>query len=387
MSRQIFEITLMNLRNINSRRGAASVIVVGIAGVVAVLVGLLSMSAGFGAALQMTSRPERALVLRDGSNTEMNSWMSVQELNIVSQLDGIAVASGELQVVVDIPAKATGMSGNVVSRGVQAAAFDVRPELRIVEGRLFEPGRTEMIVGVGVVREFAGLEIGDRLELRDASWTVVGHFESGGSANESELWMDLALAQAAFRRAGVISSVRVKLDGSGRIEETKAAIREDPRLDLSLIPEDAFYAEQSRARTTLIEALAYLVAGIMAVGSIAAALNTMYSAVASRTVEIATLRALGFGAAPVVASVMIEALVLALVGGVLGGALVFALFDGYSTSALNNASYAQVAFDFAVTPGLLLRGLVWALTLGLLGGIFPALRAARLPITTALRAR
>lgn len=385
MFAQIYEITLMNLRNLTSRLGSSSVIVVGIAGVVAVLVGLLSMAVGFTRALETTSFENRALVLRDGSNSELSSGLDVAAYNIVSRLEGIRVASGELYVIADIPKQETGTPANLVIRGMREAGIEVRPEVSVVAGRMFEPGRSELLAGVKAVAEFEGLELGSKVEFRASSWTVVGHFETGGSAYESEVWVDLPVAQANFRRGGFLSSMRVLLDESVDVAELARRITADPRLDLKLVTEEEFYAGQAEDRAALINTFGYSVGVIMAIGAVFAALNTMYSAVSSRTVEIATLRALGFGALPVVVSVIIEALALALFGGLLGAAVVYLLFDGYTASTLNNASFSQVAFDFAVTPGLLKTGVIWALGLGFLGGLFPAVRAARLPITTALR--
>lgn len=385
MLRQICEITLMNLRNIGARRGASSVIVVGIAGVVAVLIGLLSMSAGFAAALKDSSQPNRAIVMRTGSTDEMDSWLGNDEVNVITQLPGIVHASGELYVALDIPKRTTHKTATVVGRGVTAAAFAVRPELHIVNGRTFTPGRNEMLVGGAAAREYVGLEVGDSVDLRDQAWTVVGQFETGGTATESEVWMDLATAQSVFRRGGAVSSLRVQLQDPAQTAQLGTQIQDDPRLRAALISESDFYAGQTKAQAGLIETFAYFIAGIMAIGAVIAALNSMYAAVSARIVEIATLRALGFGNVPVVASVMIEAIALALFGGLLGAALVYIMFDGYGASTLNNASHAQLAFAFVVTPKLLQLGIAWALALGFIGGLLPALRAARLPITTALR--
>ncbi|MEZ5558025.1 MAG: FtsX-like permease family protein [Pseudomonadales bacterium] len=388
MLRQILEISLMNLRNIPSRLGSSSVIVVGIAGVVGVLVGLLSMASGFTESLTSTGREDRALILRDGSNGELSSGLGPAELNIVSRLDGIEIAAGELYVVADVPKKSTGTPANLVVRGVQPASFDIRPEVQIVAGRDFQTGRGELIAGVRAAQQFAGLDIGDTISFRgDSQWTVVGHFSAGGSAYEGEVWADLPVAQAAFRRGGAMNSMRVKLADPALAGPLHDQIQADPRLDLALTTEAEFYQGQSAARAQLINAFGVTVAVIMAVGAIFAALNTMYSAVSARTVEIATLRALGFPGLPVVVSVILESMLLALCGGLLGGALVWFAFDGYTASTLNSASFSQVAFAFAVTPRLLLTGLMWALVLGLVGGLFPAVRAARLPITAALRDR
>jgi putative ABC transport system permease protein len=382
---QIFEVTLLNLRNLSSRLPSSSVIVVGIAGVVAVLVGLLSMAAGFTAVLDRTSLDTRAIVLRLGANDELSSGVSNEEVNILSAMDGVSLVSGELYVIADIPKKVDGKSANLIVRGMTQSGLKVRPEVSIVGGRIFQPGKGELLAGVKAVDQFAGLNIGDEVDFRDGAWTVVGHFSSEGSANESEVWADLPVVQASFRGAGAVSSVRVLLEEPAKAASISALIEADPRLNVALRTEDVFYAEQSESQSTLINTFGYLVAVIMAIGAVFAALNTMYTAVSARTVEIATLRALGFTGLSVVVSVLIEALLLALLGGLLGGAIVYLVFDGYTASTLNNASFSQIAFDFAVTPQLLQQGLSWALALGLVGGLFPAVRAARMPITTALR--
>ena len=382
---QIWEITLMNLRNVPSRLGSSSVIVVGIAGVVAVLIGLLSMATGFSAALQSTGHEDRALILRDGSTSEMSSGMGQPQISILKQLEGLVAVSGEVYVVADMPKKDTGTPANVVVRGVEQQAFQVRPEIQVVAGQKFATGKNEVLVGIKAAHEFSNLDIGDEVDVRNSRWRVVGHFSAAGSAYESEVWADLPMVQSAFRRGGSYTSARVSLEDPALAEGIAQKITEDPRLDLALTTETEFYANQAESRTTIIETFGYGVAVIMAIGAVFAALNTMYSAVSLRTVEIATLRALGFGGLPVVVSVMIESLVLALIGGTLGAGLVYLVFDGYTASTLNSASFSQVAFDFAVTPELITQGITWALLLGLIGGLFPALRAASLPITTALR--
>jgi putative ABC transport system permease protein len=287
--------------------------------------------------------------------------------------------------VAAIEKKDADVTANVVVRGVVPASFDIRPEVRIVAGRRFEPGRAEIIVGVKAVSQFAGLEVGAMLPVRDQAWRVVGHFTADGTAYESEIWADLANVGAAYRRGGFSSTMRVRMASPDAVQALDRRLKDDPRFDLMARSERAHYAAQAKQRADLINNFGFAVGIIMAIGAIFAALNTMYSAVSARTVEIATLRALGFSALPVVVSVLIEAVLLALVGGVLGAALVWLVFDGYTASTLNNASFSQVAFDFAVTPDLLRMGISWALALGVLGGLFPALRAARLPITTALR--
>jgi putative ABC transport system permease protein len=385
MFSQIREITLMNLRNLPSRLGSSSVIVVGIAGVVAVLVGLLSMAAGFNNALQSTGKADRAIIMRSGTTSEMNGAMSPGQRATIKAMEGVIYGSGEIYVVAAIDKVGTDISANVVVRGVEPESFLIRPEVEVVEGRRFEPGRAEIIVGAKAAQEFAGLGVGEVLPVRDQNWTVVGHFTANGTAYESEIWADLNNVQSAYRRGGTSSTMRVLMTSPDAVAALDKRLQDDPRFDLTARAESDHYASQAEQRTALINSFGVVVGIIMAVGAVFAALNTMYSAVSARTVEIATLRALGFGGLPVVVSVMIEAVVLALFGGVLGGVLVWWAFDGYTASTLNNASFSQVAFDFAVTPELLRMGITWALVLGFIGGLFPAVRAVRMPITSALQ--
>ena len=385
MLRQIFEITLMNLRNLPSRLASSSVIVVGIAGVVGVLMGLLSMAAGFEKSLAGAGQADRAIIQRDGSTSEMNGNMTQEQRDTIRAMEGVLYGSGEIYTVAAINKLGTDIAANVVVRGVEHSAFHVRPEVQMVSGRRFEPGRAEVIVGVKAAAQFANLAVGDEVPVRDQAWTVVGHFEANNSAYESEIWVDLATAQSTYRRGGTSSTMRVLMESPEALAALDQRLRDDPRFDLVARSEVDHYAEQSEDRTALIEGFGVVVGVIMAIGAVFAALNTMYSAVSQRTVEIATLRAVGFGSIPVVVSVMIEAVFLALLGGLLGAAVVWLAFDGYTASTLNNASFSQVAFDFAVTPELVRLGITWALVLGVIGGLFPAVAAARLPITTALR--
>ena len=382
---QIVEITWMNLKNLPSRLGSSSVIVVGIAGVVGVMVAILAMAAGFKGTLDRGGKDDRAIVLRGGSDSELSSAISIAEMNIIASMEGIVQASGELYAVADVPKRSTGTDANLIVRGVLQSAFAVHDDVEIVAGRNFETGRGEVIAGRGASAQFAGVDIGATVKLRGSEWTVVGIFAAAGSAYESELWVDLPVAQAAFRRGEGVSSMRVRVDSPQRIDELVERINGDPRLDLTIESERDYFANQSASLTQTIEAFGYAVATVMAIGAVFAALNTMYAAVVTRTVEIATLRALGFGATPVVISVMIESMAMALFGGALGAAISYVVFNGYTVSTLNNISFSQVAFDFAVTPELVRTGLVWALALGAVGGLFPALRAAWLPITAALR--
>lgn len=373
----------MNLRNLSSRLGASSVIVVGIAGVVGVLVAILSMAIGFRTALENTGSPDRAIVLRGGANGELASGIGTDAVAIVASMEGIDESSAELYTIADVPKRSSGTPANLVVRGVQSSAFSIRPEVRILDGRLFESGKREVIAGRGAVAEFAGIDLGAEVAFRDSAWTIVGIFEAAGGANESELWADLPVAQAAFRREGAVSSMRVRLASPDMAAPLAERIDSDPRLDLALEAEPAYYSAQSEGLSAIVTGFGYLVASIMAVGAVFAALNTMYSAVSTRTVEIATLRAIGFGGTPVIVSVMIEALVLAMLGGLIGALVSYVLFNGWTISTL--AGFTQVAFNFRVTPSLVATGVTWAVALGIVGGLFPAIRAARLPITAALR--
>lgn len=375
----------MNLSNLPSRVGSSSVIVVGIAGVVGVLVALLAMAGGFEAALERGGAPDRAIVLRSGSDSEMASNVGQDAVNIVSSMEEVDASSAELYLVVDVPKRSGGQVANLVIRGVERSGFEIRPEVRIVAGRHFNPGTREMIAGRKASAEFRGIDLGATVELRDGEWAITGLFEANASAYESEMWADLPVAQSAFRRGGATQSMRIRVESPRDIPALAQRVRDDPRLDLEVIGEEEFFRGQSDAMSGLIRGFGYTVALIMAVGAVFAALNAMYTAVSARTVEIATLRALGFGGGPVVVSVIIEALALGVLGGLLGGAVAYFGFNGFTVSTLNQGSFSQVAFDFAVTPDLLLSGLSWAVTLGLFGGLFPAVRAARLPITTALR--
>ena len=385
MLRQTIEITAMNLRNLPARLGSSSVIVVGIAGVVGVFVALLAMAGGFEAALERGGAPDRAIALRSGSGSEVTSNLNQESVRILSSMEEVARSSTELYMVVDVPKRSGGQVANLVVRGVEPSAFEIRPEVEVFAGRPFAPGTREMIAGRGASAEFQGIDLGATVELRDGEWTITGLFEANASAYESELWADLPVTQSAFRRGGTSQSVRVRVASPDDIEALAERVRADPRLDMEVIAEREFFRGQSDAMSGLIRGFGYTVALIMAVGAVFAALNAMYTAVSTRTVEIATLRALGFGGVPVVVSVIVEALGLGVLGGMLGGAVAYSGFNGFTVSTLNQGSFSQVAFDFAVPPELLVTGLIWAVTLGLLGGLFPAVRAARLPITTALR--
>jgi putative ABC transport system permease protein len=389
--KQVFAVCLMNLRNVPQRWSTSLVIVIGIAGVVGVLTSILAMGEGFRATLGQAGKPDRTIVMRSGATSELTSGLGREAVDVIKgaaglarNADGRAIASAEVMVIADLPRRGTGLLANAPIRGVQPEAFELRPEVHIVAGRGFEPGPRELIVGRGAASQFAGLEVGARLAFRDADWTVVGIFEADGGVHESELWGDAETVMSAYRRNG-FQSVTAQLENGGAIDVFQAALDEDPRVNVKAETLQSYYAAQSRQMTTLINVLGYAVGYIMAVGALFGALNTMYAAVSTREREIATLRAIGFGGGPILVSVMAEALLLALLGGILGGGLAWLFFNGYTVSTLG-ANFSQVAFDFRVTGELLLKGISWSLAIGLVGGLLPALRAVRQPVTTALRA-
>jgi len=358
---------------------------------VAVLVSLLSMGEGFRAALDLSGRDDVALILRGGSSDELSSSFDREQVNVIFAAPGIMrddrgpVASREFYTIVDLPMRSTGTAANVPFRGVTDRAVDVREGFRIVAGRMFEPGKDEVIVGRGAFAQFGNVDLGREVTWGSHVWRVVGVFEAGGSISESEVWTDLTVLQGVYRRGNSVQVVRALLTSPAAITTVKRALEDDPRVNVSVRSEREFYADQSRILVTLIRYVGTTIAILMGIGAVFAALNTMYSAVSSRTREIATLRALGFGSAPVVASVLLEAAVLGLLGGIVGGALVYFGLNGYQASTLNWASFSQITFAFTVTPRLLVTGLVYALALGLFGGLLPGLRAARLPVTVGLR--
>ena len=270
-------------------------------------------------------------------------------------------------------------------RGVEPGAFKVHRNVKIVDGRVFEPGKNEIIVGRAATRQFTGLDLGSSVRWGTSSWRVVGIFEAGGAAAEGEIWCDAKVLQPAYRRGNSYQSVYVRLASHDSFQTLKDALTTDPQLSVMAIREPEYYERQSQALQKIIKTVGFAIAGLMGIGAVFGALNTMYNAVASRSREIATLRALGFGSVPVVVSVLAEAVALSIVGGIIGGLVAWAAFDGYQTSTMNFQSFSQVAFAFAVTPQLLVTALCYALIMGVLGGLFPAIRAARLPVVTALR--
>ena len=388
---QVTSVAVFSLRTLPQRKGAAFAAAFGIAGVVAVMVGVLSIAQGILRMMESSSAPENAVVLRTGASTEMMSGLIGEEAEIISEAPGIArtaagpLASSELFVVINLPKRTTGTDANVPLRGVLAPAFEVRDRFQMEEGRLFRWGLNEVIIGVGAAREFAGLELGSSLEVGGSRWPIVGIFSAGEGIAESEIWCDAAVLQPAYRRGNSYQAVYAKLESPDAFSEFKDALTTDPRINVKAQREADYYSEQSSMLYNLITGLGTLIAAIMALGAVFGALNTMYSAVGSRSREIATLRALGFSSSPVVVSVLLESLILSLVGGLMGGGLAYLAFDGFRTATLNWNSFSQVTFAFDVSPGLMIQGIVFASLIGLVGGLFPAIRAARLPVATALR--
>jgi putative ABC transport system permease protein len=388
---QIGSITKFGLLSIPQRRGTVAATVFGIAGVVAVLVGVLSIAAGFKQAMTVSGAPDAAVVLRSGADSEMVSGFGRSETRVIADSPGVAhttqgsLSSAELFVIINVPKRSTGTDANVPLRGVEASALQVRDQVKIVQGRMFEWGKNEVIVGSGAAQEFAGLELGSTLKVGRYEWPVVGIFSANGGVAESEIWTDAKVLQDAYHRGDSFQSVYVKLNSPGAFQEFKDSLTSNPQLSVKVVRQSDYYAEQSQTMTRLITTLGFLIAFLMAVGAVFGALNTMYSAVSTRTREIATLRALGFGRGAVIVSLMMESLVLALVGGAIGGGLAYFAFNNFHTSTMNFQSFSQVTFAFRVTPELLVRGIVWAALIGLIGGLFPAIRAARLPIAAGLR--
>ena len=388
--RQVLSVTNMNLRSILERSGSSLVIIVGIAGSVAVMVSLLAMAEGLSSTISSTGEEDRVIILRDGSNSELSSGVAMTEIDTVSSspgiksMDGEPMIAGELFAIIDLKKKGAESTSNLPIRGVQPTSFKIRPEIEIIEGRNFTTGTAEIIVGKGANNQYEGLELGDQIKVRDSFATVVGIFSSNGNVHESEIWADLAAAQGIFRRGASASSMILKLNSPDSFDEVGLFVESYPNLELKVQSESDFYENQSSG-ADLIKIFGQVVGYIMAIGAVFAALNTMYSAVSTRLVEIGTLRALGFKGTTVLLALMIEALLLAMIGGLLGAAIAYILFNGYTVSTLAGGSFSQTAFAFAVTADVVQQGLTLALFVGLIGGLFPAWNAARRDITEALR--
>jgi putative ABC transport system permease protein len=388
--KQIVSVTLMNIKSVPQRLGASSVIVIGIAGVVGVLVSILAMVAGLSQMMSRTERADRAIVVSTGasfetlSNIPRDAFATIADSpGIKRGTDGKPLISAEALAIVRMPLKRGNNSGNVSLRGVTETSFAVRPELRLVEGRLFGFGVQEMIVGRTLQRQFRDLELGKRVLLRGAEWAVVGVFESHGDQHEAEMITGVSTLQSAFGRT-TFQSAAVLLESADSFAQFKGALTSTPSLAVDAMREADYYRQQSQAFSTLLSVVAYLIGGIMAVGAVFGALNAMYSAVSTRTVEIATLRVLGFGASAVIISVFAESLLLSILGGAVGGSIAWLMFNGHAVST-SGGGLTQLSIPLAVDVKLIGIGVLWACIIGMVGAAFPAVRAARAPLASALR--
>lgn len=390
---QAGSVTQIGISTLRQRFGSSSVIVIGIAGVVAVLVAMLAMAEGYRATLRKSGSEDTAIVLRGASAAEVMSTLDRTTVTVVEQAPGVArgadgrpLTTAELVVAANLPIKGGGPDedGSVQLRGVGAQTWLVRPNVKIVEGRKFETGRREVVVGSGAKRQFAGLDVGKPIKLGSETWTVVGVFKSG-DALDSEVWGDAEVVGTTYRRGSTRTSVTARLTDANAFKGFKTALDADPRVDVDITTTLEYFNKQSEQMTNVIRIIGIVVGAIMAIGAVFGALNTMFATVATRAREIATLRAIGFRSVPVVVAVMLETMLLALLGGVLGGILAWLIFNGFTASTIAGG-VGQLTFEFDVSPSVLWTGIKWALAIGFVGGLFPALRAARLPVTTALRA-
>ena len=380
-----------NIRSVRARWTSAIVAVVGIAGTVGVFVAMLSLANGFRATLVSSGSPDNALIVRGGATSEMTSGVGLDSVKIIQDAPGIArgpngpLVTAEAVLMAPIPLRSTGTDANVEVRGVSPNVLEIRKQVKIVEGRMFSPGLAEVIAGKNASTTYSGLTLGNTIGLGTMQWKVVGIFDAGGSSFDSEVWGDPHLLTAAYNRPDTFfQSVTVHLTSPDSLQQLKDALTSDPRLNVDVSREIDYYAKQSTRMTALITTLGGFVAFVMAIGAVFGALNTMYSAVADRGREIATMRALGFGGPSVVVSFLLEALLISFVGGLLGCLAVLRL-NGITTSTINFQTFSNLAFAFKITPGLLVEGVIFALVMGVLGGFFPAVRAAGLPVATALR--
>ena len=382
---------IYNIRSVRARWASAVVAILGVAGTVGVFIAMLALARGFKATLVSSGSPDNAIVSRAGSSSEMDSAITLTQERVIEDTVGVArgkdgpLVSPEVVVVVAFPLRSTGTDANVEVRGVSPKVLEVRPSVKMMAGRFFQPGLNELVVGRNVAHEYVGLDLGDTLRFGGATWTVVGVFDAGGSAFDSEVWCDSRVLNQTFKRPeDIFQSVTVHLTSPDALNSFKDALTSDPRLNVKVEREIDYYDKQSRALTTLIEILGGIVALVMGIGAVFGALNTMYSAITERSREIATMRALGFGAGSVVTSFIFEALFIAFIGGALGCLAVLPL-NGFTTGAMNFQTFSHVAFAFRVTPALLGIGVVFALFMGFVGGVPPAIRAAIRPIAASLR--
>jgi putative ABC transport system permease protein len=388
---QTVAVTALSIRTIPQRLGSSVVAIVGIAGVVIVFVAVLSIAEGFRAAMTAAGSPSRVVIMRSGADSEMTSGIGGDASDIIKQAPGLLhdgnrpIASSELYVIVDLNKRSTKTPANVPLRGVEPTVMQVRDEVKITQGRMFQFGTNEAIVGRAAGGQFAGVDLGSDFKSGELTLKIVGTFTADGSVGETEIWCDSKLLQGVYRRGNSYQSVLARLDAPTSFNTLKNWLTTNPQLNVQVVRESDYYAAQSTTMTSLIRGIGYAIATLMGIGAVFGAILTMYTAVSSRTREIATLRALGFNTTSVLVSVLGESLALAALGGAAGGILAYVAFNGYQTSTMNFQTFSQVAFAFTVTPRLLLQGLSYSLVMGLIGGLLPAIRAARLPIPSALR--
>jgi len=389
---QTVAVVALNVRTIPARLSSSAVAIIGIAGVVVVFVSVLSIGAGFAAAMLGSGSPGRALVMRSGADTELTSGLEGSDIDVIKQAPGIRrgasgpVASAELYVILDVPKKSTpDAAANVPMRGIEAMGMAVREEVSLVAGRMFQFGTNEVIVGRAANGQFVNMNVGDTIVSGQNRWPVVGVFEADGGVAETEIWSDARTLQGAYRRGNTFQSVLVQLDSTDSFDAFRDWLTSNPQVNVAIRRENEYYAAQSVAMTRLIQTIGFGIAALMGIGAVFGAILTMYTAVATRAREIATLRALGFDTTSVLVSVLAESLGLGVIGGAIGGTAAYLAFNGYQTSTMNFQTFTQVAFAFRVTPELLGMGLFYALLMGLVGGLLPAIRASRLPIAAALR--
>ena len=388
---QIIAVTVMNLKTVLERSGSSLVVVIGIAGSVAVMVSLLAMANGLNSTIASTGDEGRAIILREGSDQELSSGISMQDIKIIENspgikdLEGEPMIAGEIFTIIDLMKKGTDETSNLPLRGVQDMSFAIRPEFKIIEGVNFQPGTGQVIVGKGAADQYQGLNVGNEIDIRNSKWKVVGIFSTEGDVHESEVWADLTYTQGAFRRGASASVAIVRLEEKESLNDLGIFVENDPRLKLKVERQSDFYNNQSSGASSVINAFGYTVAVIMAIGALFASLNTMYSAVSTRLVEIGTLRAIGFQGSSVLCALMLESMILALFGGLLGSGIAYLVFNGYTVSTLAGGSFSQTSFAFTVTADIVRQGLILALVVGTFGGILPAWKASRQDITEALR--
>jgi len=380
-----------NLRSVRARWTSSVVAVLGIAGTVGVFVAMLSLARGFRATLVASGSAGNAIVLRAGATSEMMGAVSLDQIKVLEDEPGVArsangpLVTQEVVVVAPFPVASTGTDANVQVRGVSANVLDIRKNVKIVEGRFFQPGLAELIVGKNASHSYAGLTLGNTVKFGGGNWKVVGIFDAGGSAFDSEVWCDARILNQIYHRPeNIFQSVTVHLTNPDALQQFKDSVTSDPRMTVDISREIDYYEKQSRTLSRLIIVLGSMVAVVMGIGAIFGALNTMYSAVSERSREIATMRALGFGSGSVIVSFVFEALFIAFVGGLLGCLVVLPL-NGLTTGTMNWQTFSHLAFAFKITPALLGIGILFSLLMGLIGGVPPAVRAARRPVAIALR--